>query len=289
MLHSKVTKGELPAFISRRVLRGKYFFLNLNPPSSTDISLACSGWEDCSPSYEINRNGFRYWAIEYIAGGKWELSHQGKKEIMGPGSIFTYGPSTTYSLRALSDGGLRKYFVDFSGQNAGRILAKTGLKPAFPKQVVHRRWIQDLLDQLIDTARLTSSSRGELPMLLTTIFLKRISVDLKADPVIASSRRCYERCRAYLSENYLELQSLKAVAKACGVSSPHLSRLFKRYDTESPKVFLMRLKMNHAAELIIRGSLQVKTACAEVGFDDPYHFSRCFKRVHGVAPSHFGK
>jgi AraC-like DNA-binding protein len=73
------------------------------------------------------------------------------------------------------------------------------------------------------------------------------------------------------------------------VSGAHLSRLFHRFDTELPKAFLMRLKMNHAAELILRGSLPVKAAAAQLGFEDPYHFSRCFKRVHGVAPSYFGR
>jgi AraC family transcriptional regulator len=28
----------------------------------------------------------------------------------------------------------------------------------------------------------------------------------------------------------------------------------------------------------------VKEAAQKVGFGDPFHFSRCFKSVHGVAP-----
>jgi AraC-like DNA-binding protein len=48
------------------------------------------------------------------------------------------------------------------------------------------------------------------------------------------------------------------------------------------------MKMNHAAELITRANFSVKAAAVEVGFEDPYHFSRVFKRVHGVAPSLFG-
>lgn len=281
--------AELPNFISRRVIRGRYLFLDLTPSKSKKISLTCSGWEDCSPGYEIHRNGFRYWAVEYIAGGSWEFSHEGKKTILCPGTFFTYGPSTVYSLKALSGSGLSKYFIDFSGKDAGRLLAKSGLEPGCFGRLVHRRWLQDLLDQIIDTARLPASTRGELSDMLMNLFLKRIPMDFKTDPIISSSRKSYERCRTYLAENYLKIQSLNSAARSCGVSSAHLSRLFQRYDTESPKVCLMRLKMNHAAELIIRGNLQVKNACAEVGFDDPYHFSRCFKRVHGVSPSHFGK
>jgi len=30
--------------------------------------VTCAGWEECSPEYEIKRDGFRYNALEYIAG-----------------------------------------------------------------------------------------------------------------------------------------------------------------------------------------------------------------------------
>jgi AraC-like DNA-binding protein len=29
----------------------------------------------------------------------------------------------------------------------------------------------------------------------------------------------------------------------------------------------------------------VKEAAQRVGFSDPYHFSRCFRSVHGIPPS----
>jgi AraC-like DNA-binding protein len=43
--------------------------------------------------------------------------------------------------------------------------------------------------------------------------------------------------------------------------------------------------MNLAAEFLVDGRGLVKEAAQRVGFADPYHFSRCFKAVHGVAPS----
>jgi len=58
----------LPSFISSRVIRGRYVFLDLDPPAGTDLAVTCAGWEECSPEYEIKRDGFRYNALEYIAG-----------------------------------------------------------------------------------------------------------------------------------------------------------------------------------------------------------------------------
>jgi AraC-like DNA-binding protein len=42
--------------------------------------------------------------------------------------------------------------------------------------------------------------------------------------------------------------------------------------------------MTLAAEHLIEHGGLVKEAALRVGFSDPYHFSRCFKSVHGVAP-----
>ena len=80
----------LPSFISRRVIRGRYVFLNLNPIATKDLAVTCSRWEECSPVYEIKRDSFRYLTIEFIAGGTWELSTRHGKWTMGPGTIFAY-------------------------------------------------------------------------------------------------------------------------------------------------------------------------------------------------------
>ena len=251
--------------------------------------MTCAGWEDCSPSYELNREGFRYVALEYIVGGQWELQTRDGKWTIGPGTIFAYGPDTSYSLKALSDTGLTKYFVDLSGHSAARLLARAGLKGTVPRRVMQMRWLQDILDQLIEAANLRPYARRSISKILVALLLERIREDIRTVPHVSHALQSYEHCRSYLADHYLRIRSLSEATRACGVSATHLSRLFHRFSTESPKDFLLRLKMNHAAELILRDSLSVKAAAAQVGFEDPYHFSRCFKRVHGMAPSYFGK
>jgi len=279
----------LPSFISRRVLRGRYLFLSQDPPAATDLAVICAGWEDCAPEYEIQRDGFHYQALEYIVGGNWELKSPRGKWQIGPGAIFTYGPGISYSLKAVSPSGLSKYFVDFSGQSAGRQIARIGLKNARPEYIVQRRWLHDLLDQLIETSHLRRPARNIISKMLAPLILERVREDLHSGPRFSHAQQSYDQCRRYLADNYLQIQSLSQAACACGISAVHLSRLFQRFATESPNVFVVRMKMNHAAELIARSNLPVKEAAYSVGYEDPYHFSRVFKRVHGVAPSFFGK
>ena len=66
-------------------------------------------------------------------------------------------------------------------------------------------------------------------------------------------------------------------------------RLFDIFDEggEITAFRLLRLKMNHAAERLQHNGLLVKQAAEEVGFPDPFHFSRVFRKTFGVPPAQF--
>jgi len=105
------------------------------------------------------------------------------------------------------------------------------------------------------------------------------------EDVAGASYQSYRRCRDYLDEHYLPLRNLAELAKACHLTETYLCRLFQRYEGCSPYKRLLRLKMDHAASLLQNPSVSVKCAGLEVGFDDPYHFSKAFKQVLGVPPT----
>ena len=67
----------------------------------------------------------------------------------------------------------------------------------------------------------------------------------------------------------------------------YLCRLFRRYDHQSPYLFLTRLKMNEAASQLQQPGALVKNVAADLGFSNPFHFSRVFKSIFGVAPGAF--
>ena len=281
---------EIPDIVSastaRNLRRGRYVFIDLNRGAPGPI--ACAGLEDCLPGYMVRRKGFRFPAMEYIAGGEWELSNDKETWRLQPGSFFTYGPGVPYSLRPISQTGLLKYFVDFTGPKAWSELRRIGPKPGTPSALKNRRWLQDLLDQLIDTESLPKSQRAGIAAKLGRLILDRIQMDACPPIFQTRSRSSYERCREYLALHYTEIRDLADAARKCGISGVHLCRLFQRYAEETPHAYLTRLKINHAADCIARMNLLVKEAAAEVGFEDSYHFSRVFKKVVGIPPSRFG-
>lgn len=276
-----------PPFVARKVLRGTYLFHPTDRRyDSENLGIHCAGLEECSSEYEVAREGFPYVALEIIAGGEWELEFQGKRWTLNPGMVFAYGPGIPYSLRARSSRCLRKYFVDFTGENALGALHRAGVAVAKPARLAHPRWTQDIVDQLIDAGRLTVMHRRRITPLLAALLIERLHVDRETGGTkISVARQTFERCREHLVSTYLEINDLREAARVCGVTPVYLCRLFRRFAGETPGAFVRRMKMNHAAELIVRGHVAVKTAALEVGFDDQYYFSRVFKAVHGRPPS----
>lgn len=276
-----------PSFISRHVLRGRYVFVDLAPKRGVDFAIVCAGREECAPGYVVERQGFRYHAMEYVVSGRWELCAGGERQVLGPGAVFTYGPRTRYALRALDDRNLVKCFVDFAGRRARGLISDSGLRAGEAGWLGSSRWVHGLFDQILDGANLSRAAARRSGTLLTEALLLRIREDLRRGAGLPSeSERSYLRCRAYVQEHCLALRSVEEVAVACHLDAAYVSRLFRRFGEEGAHQYLMRLKMDHAAELIVRQGYAVKQAAAAVGFGDPYHFSRAFKRVHGVAPGH---
>jgi AraC-like DNA-binding protein len=82
----------------------------------------------------------------------------------------------------------------------------------------------------------------------------------------------------------LQVSTLAAIA--C-VSPSHYFNLFKRRTGCAPIDFFIRLRMRHASHLLKATLLSVKEIAAALGYDDPFYFSRVFKSVYQVAPSHY--
>lgn len=72
-----------------------------------------------------------------------------------------------------------------------------------------------------------------------------------------------------------------------GLSPDHLRKLFMNEIGKSPLDYLATLRIQEACHLMRIGGLKVKEIAARVGFEDPYYFSRQFKKYTGQSPEHF--
>jgi hypothetical protein len=86
------------SFISTQVSSGEYYLLDLEPAPEVALCVVCGGREVCGTTYEIDRPGFRYHSVEYVASGSGSLVLGGRPFPLKPGSLFRYGPDVPYRI-----------------------------------------------------------------------------------------------------------------------------------------------------------------------------------------------
>jgi AraC-like DNA-binding protein len=69
------------------------------------------------------------------------------------------------------------------------------------------------------------------------------------------------------------------------ITPEHVNALFRKELGVTPTQFLHRERIFRAYRYIRDQGVSVKEAAAQVGFDDPFYFSRVFKRIFKHAPS----
>ncbi|MDD5678030.1 MAG: AraC family transcriptional regulator [Kiritimatiellae bacterium] len=93
---------------------------------------------------------------------------------------------------------------------------------------------------------------------------------------------------AYLREHMAQRLSLGIMAGHLHVSVSTLSHRYRAETGESPIATLIRLRIQQARNLLMKGQ-RLKTIAATLGFSDVYHLSKMFKRVEGRSPRQFVK
>lgn len=83
--------------------------------------------------------------------------------------------------------------------------------------------------------------------------------------------------------------SLEQIARAAGVSIPHLCRLFLSQVGVPPVRYLEQRRLERAADLIRVSTLRVGEVAAASGFNDPLYFSTRFRKHTGLSPRDYAR
>jgi AraC family transcriptional regulator len=271
--------------LSQQVTDSRYFFLDLAASGSPGLAVTLGGRETCRPDYVIARRAYAYHGIEYVAEGEGWVVLDGVRQELQPGTVFGYAPDTPCEIHTDPHHPLVKYFVCFAGRGAAVRLKSTGLGRSLVCRLEAHAEVRSVAEDLIREGRRTTPQARAICQTLFELLLLRIEeaagpVAKGADP----SRDNFLRCKALIDAHAERLATLEQIAARAGLEASSVCRLFRRFQGTSPYQYLLRRKMNLAAEFLVEHGGLVKEAAERVGYADPYHFSRNFKAVHGISP-----
>ena len=90
-----------------------------------------------------------------------------------------------------------------------------------------------------------------------------------------------------MQENIYKNISLQQLASAYNYSPSRFSALFKQKTGYAPIDYFIQMKMQRASQKLDLSNDSVKAIAIEMGFDDPYYFTRRFTKIIGVSPTKY--
>ena len=102
----------------------------------------------------------------------------------------------------------------------------------------------------------------------------------ETDKIVAAAKE-------YVRENYGEKLTLAAIASKIGISQGYLSSVFKKQTGGNLNDYINQMKIEKAKELLEKHEYMMYEISDMLGFENPYYFSKVFKKLTGITPSEY--
>ncbi len=97
----------------------------------------------------------------------------------------------------------------------------------------------------------------------------------------------YREYNLLVDRHFKEKKRVKEYADLLFKSPKSLTNLFAKHGLESPSEIIQKRVVLEANRLIKYSEMQNQEIAFELGFEDPSHFSRYYKKVQGYSPNEF--
>ncbi len=290
-LRKDTSTTQEPDYFSAQVAYARRFYRHSRDfEERVGYRVIAGGSETCLPGYHVERSNFPYWGIELVSSGRGIVELNSRKTALKPGSVFAYSPGMPHKIIADAVYPLKKYFVDFV---PGTLRPETFpiLTDLLDGRVLHSHSPEALrrsFDDLADFGQRSGEENDQICSIQINLLLMKIKEDsTEAELAQSVAYQSYRRCLEFIDNRFVDFDSIEDVAEVANMDVSYLCRLFKRFGDDTPFRRLSRLRMNHAAGLLVREGLSVSQAAIELGYEDAFTFSRRFKNVMGLSPRDF--
>lgn len=252
------------------------------------LSVYHCGYEKCPPAHSYGPAVRDHYLIHYVVSGKGEFITEYGISPLSAGDLFLIRPGQTTTYRAKPEDPYEYYWVGFNGAEAAQMIISSGYSNDHPiisytKDEAALSYLKLLLLSAEDPVTAEFDMLGYLYLFLSCL------IRSSADPAkkSASYNNILNRAVKYIHGNYSREVNISDIADFVRIDRSHLFRIFKDRLGVSPQEYLIGFRMAKAAELLSSYDINISQAAYSVGYPDPAHFSRSFKKLYSVSPSRF--
>jgi len=257
-------------------------------PVIRDLQVTNIGHYNSVPNHFVNRRkGCPEVVLIYCLDGAGHCKLHGETWEIRAGGLFVLPPNVAHCYYADVKDPWSVFWVHFTGHRAADYVEALALPEGRPMIDVPK--LSAMQDAFEDTYRHALDGLSEPGLLGLTAGLARIIALARVYAATGSSRtRCTDE-RVLTAIRKLQAEPMRnwgieELAEDARMSVAHFSERFHYQAGCPPKQFLIRLRLQIASALMQEPKLSVAEIAARVGYEDPYYFSRLFRRHTGQSP-----
>jgi AraC-like DNA-binding protein len=225
-------------------------------------------------------------------GGHGYVVIEGQKVHLQAREVLIIPRYTPHTYWAADDDPWSIYWVHFLGDDADYYVDRmprrghpVPIDAAAQDEAIRLfRYCLDALRDGYGLPKLIYASQSTQHILSLLLYL---NAALPMEPRSGKQRRSLESVIDFMQSSLNQPLRLEDFARQAGMSVSHFSELFRTQTGQSPMAYFIQLRMRLACRLLDMSGSPVKTVALEVGYRDPYYFSRVFKKSMGISPDKY--
>jgi len=256
-----------------------------------------------------------YFQIWYVNKGEFLHNIDKRKYKMVKGNLFVIPPYAVHRIDLISGKGMEiigceflptfindrfehapfsKDFFDFAYLERFLVEEDEEITPKIALSGRTDTEVRRLLDDMYTEYQQQDSYfelvlKGELLKLLA-IIMREYNTDVQAfNGKLEKYRPAITATEAYIHEHYMEEINLELLCRQAMMSKTYFYILFKHFIGKTLNEYITELRVQKSTELLLNSDLSVTDVCFGVGFNNLTYFSRVFKKMTGIPPSHYKK
>jgi len=233
------------------------------------------------------KNGIKEYIFLYCLEGEGWIKINGKTINLKPNTGFIIPENTAHKYGSSLKDAWSIYWIHFAGNYAATLYNRFSITNDEAIKIAFDESRISLLNEIIKLLEndLSDEKMELIHFRLLTLF-SSLCYSNTSDNVIQDK---ISHSITFMKSHLNQVLTIDELANQAFYSVSRYSELFKQKTGYSPIQFFIRLKIQKSCEYLNFTNLNIKEICKEVGFDDPYYFSRMFKKQIGLSPMQYKK
>lgn len=242
--------------------------------------------------FRERKEGAEQFILIYCVEGIGDIEMDNKEFQLSPNHFFIIPPHTSHQYKADGDDPWSIYWFHFTGTHSKRLYERyrDNNKESRVAHIPFQEVRIDLFEHIIDILEKGYSKHNIeyinitlwelLSSFIYSNFFQKIGQQTNESALI-------NEAISFMQDSIDQSISVKELAHHVNYSVSYFHSTFKEKTGFSPIHYFNQLKIQKACQYLSFTDLSIKEISYKLGFNDPFYFSRLFKKLMSLSPSKY--